>query len=95
MERRAVGGGHRQPLLTGDLATPTSTATLAARWKLSEGTGTTLHDVSGNANTGTLVSGTWIPPYTPYVTQPVLATGVSNTVDNVITVLQNLGLVIQ
>lgn len=82
-------------LSPGDLATPTSTATLAARWKLDEGTGTTLHDVSGNANTGTLVSGTWIPPYTPYVTQPVLATGVSNTVDNVITVLQNLGLVIQ
>ena len=73
----------------------TASATLVARWKLDEGTGTTLNDTSGNSNTGTLSSGTWIPPYTPYLTQPVLATGASHTVDDVITVLQNLGLVVQ
>jgi hypothetical protein len=78
----------------GDLGN-NSSSVLAARWKLDEGTGTTLNDGSGNGNTGTLSSGTWIPPYTPYATQPVLATGASHTVDDVITVLQNLGLVVQ
>lgn len=78
----------------GNLAASAGVA-LAARWKLDEGTGTTLNDTSGHAGTATLSSGTWIPPCTPYLTQPVLATGASRTVDDVITVLQNIGLVVQ
>lgn len=80
-------------LRPGDLSA--AAATLAARWKFDEGTGTTLNDSSGNGNTATLTSGAWVAPYSPYFTQPVLATGAAHTVDDVIAALQAIGLFVQ
>lgn len=74
--------------------TTTTTGVLVARWKSNEGTGTSLVDSAGT-NTGTITSATWNYPFTPYNQRPLLATGASHTVDDVITVLQNLGIVRQ
>jgi hypothetical protein len=69
-------------------------AILVSRWKSSEGSGTTLTD-SVSAYNGTITGGLWNFPYTTLAQRPILATGAAHTVDDVITALQQIGLVRQ
>lgn len=60
------------------------TSGLVGKWNLSEGTGTTAYDTSGNSNNGTITGASWVSPFLRlYASNTLKATGVGASVPNI------------